>query len=338
MLQSVGGVLHSEWGRVEGLLLQPPESDAGRLRAISSLVSAAGGSADDLAALGAPPPRAPAAAAAAGAPAPGPGALPPQQQQQQQPLRAAGAAAAAAAAAADDAAALTSVPLAPGRSLKSLPIKEQVWILMDSPSSSRAAQLIASVVMATIILSCVAMVVQTLPEYIQSRSPAWSALEYFCISVFSLELALRLWACPSKLHFLRQPLNLVDILAVTPVFLELALASSSTSTSGSAIIRVIRLLRIFRVFKITRYLPWVRVFTNALWTSTQPLFMLLLLVLIAVVLFSSAIYYAERGEWDELGGRWMSVDIAGKPVPSLYQSVPHSFWWCIVTMTTGASW
>ncbi len=228
---------------------------------------------------------------------------------------------------------LTSVPLGPGRSLKTLPIREQVWILMDNPNSSRAAQLIASVVMLAIILSCVAMVVQTLPEYVTSRSPAWSILEYTCVSIFCVELGLRFWSCPSKVAFLQKPLNIVDILAVSPVFIELIMSSSSFA-GGGAFMRVIRLVRIFRVFKITRYLPWVRVFSNALVLSSQPLFMLLMLIMIAMVLFSSAIYYAERGDWDELQGKWVSVNLAGEPEVSKYQSIPQSFWWCLVTMTT----
>lgn len=99
-----------------------------------------------------------------------------------------------------------------------------------------------------------------------------------------------------------------------------------------------RLVRIFRIFKVSRYLPWVRVFTNALALSLQPLVMLVLVVGIAVVLFSSVMYYAERGEWSDAEGAWMRpADPAGAragPVPSPFQSIPAAFWWCIVTMTT----
>jgi hypothetical protein len=320
-----------EWHKLEGELLKPVQSDAGRLRALGSLVGSteldaslhaggggggggggSGSSRDSFTPLG---PGSPSSAAGAGVGTGVPQASPAPSTYDTSDTP------------------LTSIPLGPGRSLKSLPIREQVWILMDNPSSSRAAQLIAAVIMLVIIMSCVAMIVQTLPEYVMSRSPAWSALEYTCLSVFCLELGLRLWSCPNKLRFLQSPLNIIDILAVLPVFLELMV---STTTGSSAIIRVIRLVRIFRVFKITRYLPWVRVFSNALWLSAQPLIMLLLLVLIAMVLFSSAIYYAERGDWDDAQGKWMSVDISGARVVSAYQSVPLSFWWCIVTMTTGA--
>jgi hypothetical protein len=95
----------------------------------------------------------------------------------------------------------------------------------------------------------------------------------------------------------------------------------------------VRLIRIFRVFKVSRYLPWVRVFINALTLSIQPLLMLVFVVLIAMVVFASAIYYAERGEWSEADGAFMRQH-GGELEVSPYQSIPESFWWCIVTMTT----
>jgi hypothetical protein len=203
---------------------------------------------------------------------------------------------------------------------------------MDNPQSSRAAQLIAGTVMAMILLSVTSFVVQTLPAYQAAPSSAWEAIEFVCVSVFTLELGLRVWACPDRRAFFTIPLNVIDLLAILPFFVELALAESSEN--ASSVVRVVRLIRIFRVFKISRYLPWVSVFSNALLLSAQPLLMLLLMIMLASVLFSSAIYYAERGEWSAAEGRWMRRAGDGALEVSPYQSIPESFWWCIVTMTT----
>jgi voltage-gated potassium channel Kch len=45
--------------------------------------------------------------------------------------------------------------------------------------------------------------------------------------------------------------------------------------------------------------------------------MLLLFMIMGVILFASGVYYCENGE---NGGE--------------FPSIPHSFWWAIVTMTT----
>jgi hypothetical protein len=53
-----------------------------------------------------------------------------------------------------------------------------------------------------IALSVCAFIIQTLPEYVFSSDPAWTALEIFCVVVFTVELALRLWSCPSVKEFM----------------------------------------------------------------------------------------------------------------------------------------
>jgi hypothetical protein len=225
-----------------------------------------------------------------------------------------------------------SISTMPRSRLANAAIKEQVWALMNDPSSSRAAQLIAIAVMVLIVVSCSAFVAQTLPEYTNNTSPAWNGIEWFCVAGFTLELGARYWSCPDRVAFLLSPLNLIDILAVAPFYVELFLTASD---SGSTMLRTLRLVRVFRIFKLSRYLPWVRVFSNALALSTEPLLMLLVVVLIAMVIFSSAMYYAERGEWSDVTNAWMRTNqYTGEVSLSPYSSIPQSFWWCIVTLTT----
>ena len=56
-----------------------------------------------------------------------------------------------------------------------------------------------------------------------------------------------------------------------------------------------------------------------------------------LVVFSSGIYYFERGTWDEAEGKYYRDDpITGvrESDQSPFQSIPQSLWWCIVTLTT----
>lgn len=64
--------------------------------------------------------------------------------------------------------------------------------------------------------------------------------------------------------------------------------------------------------------------------SAQPLGMLLFIMGIGTIVFSSAMYYVERGTYDEARNTYLRSD--GLPTP--FESIPASFWWCIVTMTT----
>jgi voltage-gated potassium channel Kch len=212
-------------------------------------------------------------------------------------------------------------------------LRTRVWRTMEDPTYSPLAKLVALVIVVSIALSTVAFVVQTLPQYVFSPDTVWMGIEVTTISIFTVEFAVRLWATPSYKAFFRSGMNWIDIMAIAPFYVELALGGSDAAASAG-VLRVARLIRIFRVFKVSRYLPWMRVFGRALLLSLQPLLMLVFVVLIGVVVFASAMYYAERGEWDAALATYVRVGEDGVASPSPFRSIPDSMWWAIVTMTT----
>lgn len=44
----------------------------------------------------------------------------------------------------------------------------------------------------------------------------WFGFESFAVSIFTIEYAVRLMACPRKYSFVLQPLNVVDLIAIVP--------------------------------------------------------------------------------------------------------------------------
>lgn len=93
--------------------------------------------------------------------------------------------------------------------------------------------------------------------------------------------------------------------------------------------RAVRLVRVFRVFKFGRYSIGIQIFLGAIKNSLVSLSILAFLMLIAMVLFASAMYYAEFGQpeyIEKYGPNWRT--------DGPYSSIPACFWWAIVTMTT----
>ena len=223
-----------------------------------------------------------------------------------------------------------SKPIRPRRG-----IRPALWALFSDPSSSNLAKLIALLVILSILVSVCSFVVQTLPQYAQAVPPApvWYGIEVATITVFTVEFGVRLLTCPSLKAFVTSPMNAIDLLSILPFYVDLAMEGDNGS-GASAFLRVVRLVRIFRVFKLSRYLPWVRVFSTSMLLSAQPLLMLVFVIGIAVVVYASAIYFVERGDWDEEAGMYMRVGLGGIVQPSPFQSIPDSMWWAIVTMTT----
>ena len=200
---------------------------------------------------------------------------------------------------------------------------------MDDPSSSRFARFVSIAVVGTILLSVTALVVESMPQYQEGYDDTFFVIELVSVMVFTMEYLLRLLSCPySKWLFIKQPLNIVDVVAIFPFYLEVALGSLTSVSTTS--LRVVRLVRVFRMFKISRYMTWLRVFYATIKTSAAPLGMIMFVFGIVVVVFSSIVYYAERGTWDENMRLYLTAD--GEESPFL--SIPASFWWCIITMTT----
>uniref|UniRef100_A0A8C8S3I9 BTB domain-containing protein n=1 Tax=Pelusios castaneus TaxID=367368 RepID=A0A8C8S3I9_9SAUR len=159
-------------------------------------------------------------------------------------------------------------------------------------------------------------------------------IETLCIIWFSFELLVRFFACPSKPEFSRNIMNIIDIVAIIPYFITLGteLAQEqqqkqqprSTSNNGGqqqamslAILRVIRLVRVFRIFKLSRHSKGLQILGKTLQASMRELGLLIFFLFIGVILFSSAVYFAE-------------TDDPGSP----FSSIPDAFWWAVVTMTT----
>ena len=84
------------------------------------------------------------------------------------------------------------------------------------------------------------------------------------------------------------------------------------------VLRVIRLVRVFRIFKLSRHSKGLQILGQTIHASMRELGLLIFFLFICVILFSSAVYFAETG-----GDR-----------ESDFLSIPHAFWWAVVTMTT----
>lgn len=215
-----------------------------------------------------------------------------------------------------------------------------VWQLFEEPDSSTAARCIACFSIAVIATSIILFCMETMPMFQvqqglegegaqpanntnselydehghkETTAQAWFVLELCCIGWFTLEYVVRFASSPHKWIFFTSFLNVVDLLAILPYFIILSVSAGHKSP----MLRVIRLVRVFRVFKLSRHSNGLQVLGYTLRASISELCMLMFFLLIAVILFSSAIYYAEHGE------------NRGE-----FESIPDAFWYSLVTMST----
>ncbi|XP_020567661.1 potassium voltage-gated channel subfamily A member 4 [Oryzias latipes] len=219
--------------------------------------------------------------------------------------------------------------------------KRQIWLLFEYPESSSPARGIAVVSVLVIVISIVIFCLETLPEfrdekeYLQPRDNSsepdhgftpfndpFFIVETVCIIWFSFEFIVRFFASPSKTAFFKNIMNSIDIVSILPYFITLGTDLAQHQGNGQqamsfAILRIIRLVRVFRIFKLSRHSKGLQILGHTLRASMRELALLIFFLVIGVILFSSAVYFAEADE-----------------PTSQFTSIPDAFWWAVVTMTT----
>jgi hypothetical protein len=207
---------------------------------------------------------------------------------------------------------------------------QRMWMLLDDPSFSRGSFMFAQLSLTAILISTVSFCLETefncepsliaihgvlTEENCATWELTWWYFEAAAVIFFTAELLLRFISCPSKRRFVKGGANWIDLLAILPFYLEIL---AGDVLSAFSVFRVIRLVRVFRVFKMGKSFAGLNLMVTALKESGKVLGILTFLILIATIVFSSAIFYLEA---NGVGSHW-------------FRSIPRSFWWCFVTMTT----
>nr|XP_054762237.1 potassium voltage-gated channel subfamily C member 2-like [Lytechinus pictus] len=148
-------------------------------------------------------------------------------------------------------------------------------------------------------------------------------LEGICVAFFTIELIVRLVFCPNKVKFFLEVLNIIDIVACIPFYVDAVVKIAGEHLTGqwNEILGFMRIVRIFRIFKLARHLSGLQILVHTLKASAKELVLLIVFLGLGVLISSSLIYYAER---------WVARDGQRND----FQNIPVGFWWAVVTMTT----
>lgn len=239
----------------------------------------------------------------------------------------------------------------------------KILLITEDPSVSYLARAVSVVIISLITMATLSFCLETMPAFNTITKdkdglyrepqpvPIFSELEQVAVGIFSVEYLVRLcavanspWAAilpkaPSSAPdtplakvwaFMCRPMNIVDLLAILPFYVEMLLQDTAR---GLTVLRVLRLFRIFRVFRMARYEEGMRLFARVMAKSSEALILLVYFLLIAVILFGSLIYYAECGHFDKTTGEFYR-DVNGAKEVSPFVSIPSSFWWVLVTTST----
>lgn len=154
-----------------------------------------------------------------------------------------------------------------------------LWDLMENPYSSLPAKAFAVFSSLFVLISIVAMTLNTVKELRKYKLAGRTYMEWVEVSsilFFTLEYFLRLFTTSDIKHFVKSALNFVDMVAVMPYFIQIIfevfvidsedigaqedLKTMARVSKVSKVLKVVKLMRIFRILKLARHSTGMRAF------------------------------------------------------------------------------
>ncbi|XP_077610343.1 voltage-gated potassium channel regulatory subunit KCNG4 [Crocuta crocuta] len=207
---------------------------------------------------------------------------------------------------------------------------------VENPRSGLPGKVFACLSILFVATTAVSLCVSTMPDLraeedkgeCSQRCYYIFVVETVCVAWFSLEFCLRFVQAQSKWRFFQGPLNIIDILAISPYYVSLAVwgePRDDGARPGGAYLekvglalRVLRALRILYVMRLARHSLGLQTLGLTVRRCAREFGLLLLFLCVAVTLFSPLVYLAETES-----GRALE-----------FTSIPAAYWWAVISMTT----
>ena len=177
-------------------------------------------------------------------------------------------------------------------------------------------------IMALILLNVLAVILETVDWIAALGGDFFYYFELISVIVFTIEYVGRIWSAveageyegiiSGRLRFASRPLLIIDLLAILPFYLAAAGVQVDLR-----FLRALRLVRLFRVLKLARYSDALTSFSKVFYDKKEKLLLALFMNGLLLVIAASAIFYIEHPHQ-----------------PEFFSSIPASFYWAVVTLTT----
>ena len=192
-------------------------------------------------------------------------------------------------------------------------------ILEPRGTPSLAARIVNWFLFALILANLLALVLESIDEVRAEAPRAFDLFERVSLAIFAVEYALRVWSATAlpryrgairgRLRYALTPMALIDLFALTPLFLP--------ALTGAQSARAVRLFRLFRIAKIARYSRALQLFGKVLRNRGAELVTIGVFVATLLLVAASLMYYVEHDAQ-----------------PEQFSSIPAAFWWAVATLTT----
>ncbi|KAF9264095.1 voltage-gated potassium channel [Marasmius fiardii PR-910] len=213
--------------------------------------------------------------------------------------------------------------------------KRDLFALLEQPKSSSGAMFIHIFMTSLILTSALVTVLETVPAFHTISPQFWFGIETTLVAMFTVEYIARCvaWSASwrSLLKWMTSFFGIIDLLSVLPYYIEILMHQDTAVFFRFSILRMFRLIRVFRPFRYNNtILLTIEVMYLSVRRSQHALFAIAFFVIMILTIFSTLLYFAERGTWDTTLETFINSD----GDPTQFASIPAAAWFVIVTITT----
>lgn len=188
--------------------------------------------------------------------------------------------------------------------------RERLYIIIFE-ADTQAGKLFDLWLIAAIVASVVAVIIDSVSAVALRIGPQLNALEWFFTVLFTVEYLVRLACVRHPMRYATSLFGVIDLLAILPTYIAIFVPEAYVLLD----VRILRLLRIFRILKLMSYVTEYNFLLQALAASRRKIFIFLSFVLIVVLLMGTAMYVVEGPE-------------------NGFTSIPTAVYWAITAVTT----
>lgn len=243
-------------------------------------------------------------------------------------------------------------------------LQTKLWKILNKPNSSRTAKAYGYISLIFVLISIASFVVETHPVFdnrvkilqpgtfdasrnvtssfpyntsasfkatlknasipkdtdyvtVKVTHPAFLAIDISCLIYFTIDYIVRLIFARKKFQYMTSLMGVVDILAIIPDYVQFivyAIHPEMRYDGNINYIAILRVARVLRIFRLIRHVPGLWILFYTLKSSFKELLLMIVFLIVGMLIFSSLIYFVDDRE--------------------TFKSIPHSFWWSLITMTT----
>ena len=195
--------------------------------------------------------------------------------------------------------------------------RKKIYMILERETHSKFAEFIHYFLMILILLTVVAVILESDTEIYNSHQSFFWILEAISLTVFTIEYIFRVWSSGEvkkykslrgRIKYIFTPMAIIDLMAILPVWFGFFVYRD---------LMILRGLRLVRVFKLTRYSRSMNLLISVLKQESANIFSAFFVLSILIIIAATGMHIVE-----------------GDNQPTDFGTIPKAIWWATVTLTT----